>query len=275
MTTRRVRLRARRTPDLVKRDIVKRRTTLKKTTVLASAAAALAVAGGVLFAAPLAASAHVHVEPDTASAGGYAVLTFRVPNESDTATTSSLTVDLPTDTPVTYVATEPVPGWTAKVVTSTLPTPVTEGDVTITEAPTQVVWTADDGVGIGKAQFQRFPVQVGPLPDVDSITLPAHQGYSDGSVVDWNEPTPASGEEPEHPAPVVYVNAAPPADEDAASVTVASAGSEAASSSGATASSDAGLGLGFGIGGLALGAVALVVSLIALLRRPRTNGASR
>ncbi|WP_378144084.1 YcnI family protein [Cnuibacter sp. UC19_7] len=253
---------------------MKRRITKK--TALLTTAAAFAVAGGALFATPLAASAHVHVDPDTASAGAYAVLTFRVPNESDTATTSSLTVDLPTDTPVTFAATEPVPGWTAKVITSTLPAPVTEGDVTITEAPTQIVWTADDGVGIKTAQFQRFPVQLGPLPDVDSITLPAHQGYSDGTVVDWNEPTPASGQEPEHPAPVVYIDAAPPAEEGSMSVTMTSGGDSGSADSSASASADssADLGLGFGIGGLALGAVALAIALVALLRRPRTGGAS-
>ena len=42
---------------------------------------------GLLIAGSLPASAHVHVEADDATAGGFTVLTFRVPNESDTAGT--------------------------------------------------------------------------------------------------------------------------------------------------------------------------------------------
>ena len=248
---------------------------MQKKTVLASAAAALAVAGSVLLA-PLAASAHVHVDPVTSVAqGGYALVSVRVPNESDTASTVKVVLDLPTDTPVTYAATEPVPGWTAQVVTTTLPAPVKVGDVTITQAPTQVVWTADAGAGIGDAQFQRFPLSIGPIPDVDSLTLPAHQTYSDGTVVDWNEATPASGEEPEHPAPVVEVGAAA-SDEGSTTVTVASGdASDASSAESSSSDGDGGLGLGFGIGGLVLGALALVVALVAVFRRPSSGGAAQ
>ncbi|MGA1836800.1 YcnI family protein [Herbiconiux sp. 11R-BC] len=242
-------------------------------------AAAVLTAVAVLAAAPLAASAHVHVEPGQAAAGSYSTLTFKVPNESATAVTTSVTIDLPADTPFTSVSYQPVPGWSAKVVTGALPAPVVSGDVTLTKAPLSVVWTADAGGGIADGQFQEFPISAGAVPDVGSLLLPVHQGYSDGSVVDWTEPTPASGAEPEHPAPVLYVNDTPPADDESASTPVVTAAADAGAgaaadggSSGSSASTSAAL--GFGIGGFALGAIALVVAVIGLLRRPAAAGAS-
>ncbi|MGD8193715.1 YcnI family protein [Herbiconiux sp. P18] len=249
--------------------------------------AALAVLGGaaLVLAAPLAANAHVRVDPGQATPGSYTTLTFKVPNESATASTTSLTVDLPTDTPFTSVSYQPVPGWTTTVQRAALPEPITVGDATITEAPVSVTWTAT-GSGVGDGEFQLFPISVGPVPDTGSIELPAHQGYSDGSVVDWNEPTPADGTEPEHPAPTLYVTDAPPADEHgsmtaAAGDTAAGSGSASGDAASASASSSSGddvsgaLGLGFGIGGFALGAVALVLAALAFVRRRPSGSDAR
>ncbi|MFT2691912.1 YcnI family protein [Clavibacter zhangzhiyongii] len=237
--------------------------------------AATALVGGVALAValPLAASAHVRVSPDQAAAGSYSTLTFKVPTESATATTTSVTVDLPKDTPFSSLSTEPVPGWTAKVTTERLDTPVKTDDATITDAPTEVTWTADDGVGLKAGEFQRFTISVGPVPATGSIVLPAHQGYSDGSVVDWDEATPASGEEPEHPAPTLYVQDAPPADSMGSMTTTAPDASAAATTP--APSNDAASGavaVGLGVGGLALGAVALVVAVFALTRVRREGG---
>ncbi|WP_066040065.1 YcnI family protein [Herbiconiux solani] len=245
---------------------------------------ALLATAALTLAAPLAASAHVHVEPGQASAGSYTTLTFKVPNESATASTTSVTVDLPTDTPFTSVSYLPVPGWTTTVTTAALPAQVTVGDATITEAPVSVTWTAVDGVGITDGQFQEFPISAGPVPETGSVELPAHQSYSDGTVVDWAEATPASGEEPEHPAPTLYIEDAPPASEDAgmaagsgsgAEMTVASASDSDAATAAADASTSASLAVGLGIGGFALGAIALVVAAVALLRRPASREAGR
>ncbi|SDY74599.1 YcnI family copper-binding membrane protein [Herbiconiux ginsengi] len=239
-------------------------------------AATLLATAAVVVGAPLAASAHVRVDPGQAVPGSYTTLTFKVPNESATASTMRLEVDLPADTPFTSVSYRPVPGWSAQVITGTLPSPITTGDATITEAPLSVVWTADAGTaGVAPGQFQEFPISVGPVPDTGSVVLPAHQGYSDGSTVDWAEPTPASGEEPEHPAPTLYITEAPPAsEEDGAATVTAGAGGDADAAGGsdaaAVSSADgaASLALGFGIGGLVLGALALVLAAVAVLRRP-------
>ncbi|ALD11966.1 YcnI family copper-binding membrane protein [Clavibacter capsici] len=234
---------------------------------------ATALVGGVALAVavPLAASAHVRVSPDTAAAGSYSTLTFKVPTESATATTTSVTVDLPKDTPFSSLSTEPVPGWTAKVTTEELDTPVKTDDATITDAPIEVTWTADDGVGLKAGEFQRFTVSVGPVPETGSIMMPAHQGYSDGSVVDWDEATPASGEEPEHPAPTLYVQDAPPADAMSSMTTTPAADATVTAAADPSASTSA-VAVGLGVGGLALGAVSLVVAVFALTRVRRETG---
>ena len=220
----------------------------------------------------------MHVEPGEATAGSWAVLTFRVPDESATAGTTSVVVDLPTDAPFSSVSTEPVPGWTAEVTTTTLPEPVEVGGATLTEAPTTVTWTADPGVQLADGEFQRFSVSAGPVPEVDSVLLPVHQGYSDGTVVDWDEPTPASGEEPEHPAPeLVVTDEASGGGHDAHGGSTSSgdeaSGDDASGATAAQAGSDP-LAVGLGLGGLALGAVALVVAVLGLTRARRT-GAGR
>ena len=86
----------------------------------------LIAAGSLALAlsAPLAASAHVTIDDNTAEAGSFTLITFKVPNESATATTSSIELTLPSDTPFPYVSYVPVPGWTTELVRTTLPEPV-------------------------------------------------------------------------------------------------------------------------------------------------------
>jgi uncharacterized protein YcnI len=260
--------------DLSARDaFAEGRTFMKKSTITRTTAA-LGVAAALALATPLAASAHVRVTPDQAQAGSYSVLTFRVPTESAHANTVKVEVEFPIKTPFSAVSYEPVPGWQTVVTTSTLATPVKTQDGTITDAVTKVTWTADATAAITPGQFQQFSVSAGPVPDTGSLLLPTRQTYSDGAVVDWDQPTPASGDEPEHPAPTLYINDAPPSDGHtggAASVTAAvtatpTPGSTPAASD-ATATAAAGPWLG--LGGLAVGAVALVLAVLALTRRLR------
>lgn len=201
-------------------------------TLLTAAAVAALVVGPALGA-----SAHVRVVPDSTAAGGWTVLTFRVPNESATASTTQVSVDLPTDTPLTSVSTRPLPGWTASVDVEELPAPVDQNGATITRAPVRVVWTADDGSGIGDGQFQEFEVSAGPLPEAGTeLVLAAHQSYSDGSVVDWDQ-VADGGEEPEHPAPSFVTTDADDADDatGTAGATDASTGTSSTAGAGTQA----------------------------------------
>jgi uncharacterized protein YcnI len=210
------------------------------------------------------------VSPDIAQPGTYAVLTFRMPTESATASSVKLEVDLPTDTPFSNVSYQPVPGWKTTVTRQKLKTPVKTNVATITDAITSVVWTAGTGAAVKPGQFQQFTITAGPVPDTGKIVLPAKQTYSDGTVVNWDEPTPATGEEPEHPAPVLYVTDAP-SRADAASAIGTSPSANPLTAHGTTGEAgDAtaiAVSLGTGIGGLALGAIALAVALYAATRR--------
>lgn len=160
-----------------------------------------AVTVGALWGAGPA-SAHVHVESEHAERGEYAVLTFRVPNESDSGSpTTGLSVAIPN---LTSVSTAVMPGWKA-----TLDRDVAAGTVR------SVSWTADPGTGIGADQFGLFVLQV-KLPDADAVSFPATQSYADGTVVRWDQPEAPGGAEPEHPAPALDLNSAAAHDEAAA-----------------------------------------------------------
>jgi uncharacterized protein YcnI len=192
-------------------------------------------------------------------------VTVKVPNESDTATTNRVEVSLPTDTPFTSVRYVPVAGWTAELVTTTLPEPVTVGDSTITEAITSVVWTAAPGSEIGAGQLQLFPLSLGPVPDTGSVSLPADQGYTDGSTVSWDE----SGADAEHPAPVLYINDAPAADHHGGAGEDHDEATADAASESTTVSGDDVLARILGIGGLVVGVVGIVLAVTA--RRARVS----
>ncbi|WP_375400561.1 YcnI family protein [uncultured Amnibacterium sp.] len=214
-----------------------------------------------MLAVPLSASAHVRITPITAAAGADdTLLTFAVPNESDSAFTTRVQVDLPTATPFGEVDYDPVPGWTAEVTTARLPKPAKIDGATVTEAPVRIVWTAARGTRLKEGQVQLFTVSVGPMPDTGRVVLPATQTYSDGSVEHWNEPTPATGEEPEHPAPTVYIrDAVPEADPQPGGVTVSATGGTPL------------LPIALSGGALLVGLAALIFAIAALLRVRRSS----
>lgn len=158
---------------------------------------AIAAAAGLMMAAPTLAQAHVRVHADNPTAGSFSALTFRVPTESDTASTVEVQVDLPQDTPFLFVSTKPLPGWTAQVSEQPLPKPVEVEGTQVTKAARSITWTADQAAVIKPGEYQEFAISVGPLPAAGTVLLPATQTYSDGTVVKWDQPTPAGGEEPE------------------------------------------------------------------------------
>lgn len=170
--------------------------------------AAGVVTAGLVLGPLSAAEAHVTVRSDTTVTGTYAELTFKVPNEEATATTTKVVVTLPDKTPLVDVSVRPTPGWTVTVTDAKLPAPVVVGGTTVTSAPHQVTWTAAGDAAIAPGQYQTFAISGGPLPAPGVLMFPADQTYSDGTVVSWSEPTVAGQAEPEHPAPTVTVVAA-------------------------------------------------------------------
>ncbi|MFJ1606763.1 YcnI family protein [Streptomyces sp. NPDC088253] len=239
------------------------RTTLRR----AGLVAALTTAG-VLTAAG-AAFAHVTVHPETYAKGATdGVLTFRVPNEEDTASTTKVQVFLPTDHPVLGVLVTPQEGWTAQVTTTKLKTPVKTDDGTITEAVSEITWT---GGRIRHGQYQDFNVAFGQLPDdTDQLSFKTLQTYSDGNVARWIEEAKKGAEEPENPAPVLTLTAKGAETGSDGSSASGSASSSSSSSAPAvaadsTSSSDS-TARGLGIAGLVVGVLGLAAAGYALAR---------
>ena len=158
--------------------------------------------------AALPAGAHVEIVPGRAPKGGSAILSFNVPNESDTANTVKLEVDLPTKYPIASVRTQPMTGWTVAVEKTKLAKPITTDDGQVTEAVSKITWTATAG-GLNPGEFDLFTVSAGPLPtNTNTLVFKAIQTYSDGTVVSWIQQTVKGAPEPEHPAPVLKLTKA-------------------------------------------------------------------
>ncbi|WP_433118348.1 YcnI family copper-binding membrane protein [Micromonospora sp. CA-246542] len=236
-------------------------TRLRRTASAAAALALTAVATAVLgFAGP--ASAHVTVNPKEATQGGYARVAFRVPNESDTASTTKLEVVLPENAPVGSVSTIPVPGWTVATEKRKVEPPIEVHGSQLTEAVSKITWTATGDAAVKPGQFQEFGVSMGPLPKVDTMVFKTLQTYSDGNVSRWiDEPQPG-GEEPEKPAPVLTLTAAAPSASAAAPSAVAVADKD---------DDDEGDGaaIGLGVAGLVAGLAGLVLGGLAFARTRR------
>jgi uncharacterized protein YcnI len=211
--------------------------TRRITRVLITACLPFCGAAALYLGAAAPAWAHVHASSDNTVRGATAIVTFQVPNESNTgAATTGLTVTLPN---VAAAATETMPGWTPK-----LDRDAASGSVR------SVTWTASPNGGIPVDQFALFRISV-QLPDADMVSFPATQTYSDGSIVKWDQGPLPDGGEPEHPAPMLSLAAGPasphehhparpePADDNTARV----------------------------LGGVALGVGALAVCLVLVRRR--------
>ncbi|MGA7052085.1 MAG: YcnI family protein [Mycobacterium sp.] len=187
--------------------------------------------------------AHVHASSDNTVRGATAIVTFQVPNESDTgATTTALAVTLPD---VGSAGTETMPGWTAKLDRDTA-----SGSVR------SVTWTAAPNGGIPVDQFALFRISV-QLPDTDTVSFPATQTYSDGLIVKWDQPP---GGEPEHPAPMLNLAAGPvsPHEQHPTAGTPANHGAAA----GQSKSADDNTARVLGWAALVIGALAICLALV-------------
>ncbi len=201
---------------------------------LIPAASIAAVFSIGLFAGAAPAWAHVHVDADHAQRGAETVLTFEVPNESDTgAATTQLTVTLPN---ATSAEAEVMPGWTAR-----LDRDVNAGTVR------SVTWTAAPGAGIPPDQFALFRITA-TLPDSATASYPSTQTYSDGTVVKWDQPTPPGGSEPDHPVPTLTLSSEQPAQQ-------------------ATAGTSDHTALWIAVAGVVIGAAGVVLGLLNWRRR--------
>lgn len=159
-----------------------------------------------VVALPLAAEAHVEIQPEQVEGGDFAVVAVRVPNESDTAATTRLRVILPRDKPLGSVQTTATPGWRVATVHRRLDRPLTMFGSKVRSVVSEVTWTATAG-GVRPGEFKDFQLSLGQLPSSGRLVFTAVQTYSDGRQVRWNEVSVDGADEPEHPAPTLTVTA--------------------------------------------------------------------
>lgn len=198
------------------------------------------------------ASAHVRLDATDATPGGYGLLTFRVPTESDTASTTEIVINFPKHSPITSVSVAPVAGWRTKVETAKLGKPIQTDDGPVDSYVTRLVWKADSaGSAIKPGQVGLFTITAGPLPNTSGIPFPTDQHYSDGTVVSWDQ-LAAGNVEPDHPAPVLELSTAHPGGATPAATDPSNSPGSSPDPLGAV--------------GIALGVIAVLLAILALLR---------
>jgi uncharacterized protein YcnI len=162
---------------------------------------ALGALAGTLLGAGVA-GAHVTVSPSSLPQGtDDAVLTFRVPNESASASVVGLRVQFPLAHPIVLVNPEAGSGWNVTVHTTKLPRPITTDDGTFTSTTSEIDWS---GGNIPVGQFGEFNVLAQGIPSgTSALVFKAIQSYSDGTVVSWIQVPDRTVPDPPHPAPTI------------------------------------------------------------------------
>ncbi len=208
---------------------------------------------------PTAAIAHVTIQTGEWEPGSRPRVVFRVPNESDTASTTRISVQFPEE--IITARFQPHPFCDREVQMEPLDQPVEE----ITERIATVTWTCEPGIEPGEFDElgMSFQVPEDAAPDTE-ILFPTVQTYSDGEERAWIE----EDEEAESPAPRILVVA--PAEEEEEAAAPADTSTEEAAPVPASSSDDddnmSTVAIVFGIAGLAAGLIALGV---ALFRKPK------
>lgn len=218
---------------------------MKKTThsrlLLIGAASGIVLA----VAAPLAASAHVTVTPDAATAGDYSVLTFAFSHGCEDSPTTALTIEVPDG--IEALAPQIEPGWSIEAVGA---------DAGI---PSQVIYTADAPVENGFRSTVTMQVKFAEDTAGEAVAFPVVQSCVEGETA-WVE-LAEDGEDPhdlEAPAPLVAVATA---SADAHGGEHSSADASATASAAAATEADP-VARWLAAGGLVAGLAALAVAVL-------------
>jgi periplasmic copper chaperone A len=248
---------------------------LRNVRILAGAVLAITL---VSLWAP-AASAHVTVQPATATQGGRGSFVLRVPNESATASTIKLEVQMPKEFATTFASMRvtDMPGWTVDIEKEALNPPIKGETSDITSYVSKITWTAQEGTKIGPDKFADFPFTTGVLPkDKTVITFKAIQTY-DGPLADgttearWIQARQEGQPDPPKPEPQVKLTPPTTAITADQATNAQAAGGDLASvkASAEEAASAANSAKTMGILALILGLIALVVAGVAFMSKPK------
>jgi uncharacterized protein YcnI len=146
-----------------------------------------------------AAQAHITLEQDTARAGSYQKLTFRVGHGCDGSPTKAIAVTMPES--VIGAKPMPKPGWNIRLVEGKLAVPVESHGRRIASAVREVSWS---GGPLQDAYYDEFSVQVKLPAEPGKLYFKIVQQCEKGSVA-WDELPGEAGVKVKAPAPVLNV----------------------------------------------------------------------
>jgi uncharacterized protein YcnI len=230
-------------------------------------AATLGVAAALVLGTALSASAHVSATATSTAANSYTTVTFSVPHGCDGSPTTKLQFHVPES--VIEVTPTVNPNWTITKATEPYSAPSASAGAedeaeAAAERVTSVTYTAK--TPLPADERDTFSLSFA-LPDGkagDTVAMPVTQTCEQGST-EWDQAQKAGQAEPEHPAPAVTLTSAvTTTGDDDGDGDAAAAEPTAAATSSAAASTPADpdlVGRFLGLGGLLLGAVALVVAV--------------
>jgi len=232
---------------------------------IAFSLSALAAGALLSIAVPLSASAHISADPSESAAGSFSVITFALPHGCDGSATTSMRIGIPEG--VVSVTPTVNPNWTVAEEEVASATPTEDGAGTpVTSRTAAVVYTAITPMPDGVRDTFTLSLPIPADAAGKTLEFPVTQTCEKGET-QWDESTVAGEAEPEHPAPAITVTEAT-GDEHGHGATAAASDDHAATArTAASGSSDDVLARVLGVGGLAVGAVGIVLAVTAR-RRP-------
>ncbi|KGJ72471.1 hypothetical protein GY21_15195 [Cryobacterium roopkundense] len=234
-----------------------------KITRSTTALTASALAAGVLLAlgAPLAASAHVSAVPSSTAAGSSSVVTFATSHGCEGSPTTSMAFTIPES--IASVSPTITPGWDVAKVAVDLATPIDDGHGNeVTTRTGQIVYTAQTPLEDGFRTTFALSVSLPADAAGETLEFPVLQTCEVGAN-DWSDSTVEGEDEPASPAPFITVTAATGDEHGHDAAAVVDTHDAAADTTAAAASSDDVLARVLGVGGLAVGAVGIVLAVTA------------
>ncbi|MFJ4294593.1 YcnI family protein [Curtobacterium sp. NPDC089689] len=227
-------------------------------------AATLGVTAAIVLGTAAAASAHVEATATSTAADSYTTATFSVPHGCDGSPTTKLTFHVPES--IIEVTPTVNPNWTITKTTEPYTSPSASADDESTEDAGQRVTSVTYAAKTPLPADERDTFSLSfSLPDGkagDRVEIPVTQTCEKGST-QWDQQQQDGKAEPEHPAPSIVLTKAVATEADGDPVETSTAASETSS----TASGPDLVGRFLGLGGLVLGAAALVVAVASTRRR--------
>ncbi|MGG7305657.1 YcnI family protein [Curtobacterium sp. AB451] len=227
--------------------------------------ATLGVTAAIVLGTAGVASAHVSATATSTAANSYTTTTFSLPHGCDGSPTTKITFDVPKS--IIEVTPTVNPNWTITKTTAPYTSASAAADDESAEDAgervTSVTYTAKTPLPADERDTFSLSFSLPDGKAGDLVEFPAVQTCEKGSV-NWDQEQKAGQAEPEHPAPSITLTAATATDDDGDPVAATPTAAAAAS----TTPADPDLvGRFLGLGGLVLGAVALVVAVANTRRR--------